>query len=161
MTTKVKTTERGWRAHFIGAADCRFSRNTLVECGDKRIVVSTIGAYAPQGVVEKIAFNTYYETMVFKAKKDGVYWDANVTDTISVHSNCWVDRIGEDTDLLANNMHETVVKEVVALLSNWNHGFLIKANLNKEERSDYLDYLILESNPRDPKAFAATFYFTR
>ena len=65
----VKRTERGWAGHFIAAGNCRFRRNTLLEFGDTRIVVSTVGAYLDPLSKElgTVGHNRTYETMVFKA----------------------------------------------------------------------------------------------
>jgi hypothetical protein len=71
--TEVKRTERGWGGYFICAKYCRFRRNTLLQYGDRRIVVSTVGNYHTQdGKLETIgAFGRYYETMAFEAQKEG------------------------------------------------------------------------------------------
>jgi hypothetical protein len=117
----IKIEERGWAGHFIASQYCMFRRNTLVTCGKKRIVISTVGAMcAPESWPSNIQFSNtigherYYETMVFWAKKNGIYWDADVRREISFDSPWRVDKLTRNTDEQANNMHEKVVKEIVS-----------------------------------------------
>lgn len=119
MSNAVIRTERGWPAHFIGAANCFFRRNTLLECGEERIVVSTVGSYRPsqKDLITAIgAFGRYYETMVFAAQKDGPYWEANVSDQKDFDSTWQIsaerlELLPDDVDNRANDMHEAVVSE--------------------------------------------------
>lgn len=109
---KVKRTERGWAGHFILSYRCRFRRNTLLECGDIKIIVSTVGNYVnPDNLIEKLGFNRYYETMAFHSDpNDTRYNDANVSRQVYFASP-W--EIGStDADNEANEMHEMVVKEI-------------------------------------------------
>lgn len=110
--SKVKRTERGWASHFIGSRQCRFHRNTLLEYGDRKVIVSTIGNYVPRSEVETIGYNRYYETMVFEAHKEGSYYEADVEKELPFSSDWAIPEIAEDTDLRADNMHEQVVKEL-------------------------------------------------
>jgi hypothetical protein len=115
----VKRTERGWAGHFICAYRCRFRRNTLLECGEKRVVVSTVGMMASQteDKFEPIGYNRYFETMAFHAHRvDDRYWDADVSRQIFFDSP-WA--IGEiDADDKANDMHDNVVFEIIDKLSD-------------------------------------------
>lgn len=88
--TDVTREERGWAGHFIGARFCLFRRNTLLVCGETRIVVSTVGRmldvssqeFKPK--FEPIGAGRYYETMAFHASKYGPYWEADVTREVSL-----------------------------------------------------------------------------
>ncbi len=114
----IKTTERGWAGHFIGADSCKFRRNALIESGETKIVVSTVGAHFPDNKIEPIgAFGRYYETMAFEAEKVGEYWDADVSNQVHFDSQwsiCadYVKDLPAYSDNLADAMHERVVAEI-------------------------------------------------
>ena len=114
----IKRTERGWAGHFIGSHDCRFRRNTLLEKGEVRVVVSTVGMYYPLGrrgrlEIERIGWNRLYETMAFMASFDEKYWDANVSREVHFTSPWTLDIVDDNC---ANDMHEAVVTEITQLL---------------------------------------------
>jgi hypothetical protein len=111
---KVTRTERGWDEHFIETSHCHFRRNTLLECGEERIVVVTIGT--PDGGEQEKGCG-HYETMAFKAKKVGIYWGADRTKKVNFKGNRHIPReyfhpSPETVNLEANNMHEAVVAEI-------------------------------------------------
>lgn len=109
----VKITERGWAGHFIASNYCKFRRNTLIEFGDTKIVVSTIGNYNVDGKTSELGYERFYETMAFHAKFDGTYWDADVTKEYPFETNWAIPYIKEQTDKEANEMHENIVKEII------------------------------------------------
>jgi hypothetical protein len=114
----VIRTERGWAGHFIAAESCSFRRNTLLERGEQRVVVSTVGCYrGPSDRIESIGFERYYETMVFRAKWDDPYWEADVSQRLSFDSRWAIDRVDWQSDADANAMHEGVVEEMSAKLA--------------------------------------------
>ncbi len=121
MKLKVERLERGWGGHFICASMCRFRRNTLLTCGRRRVVVSTVGCYMPSDAKEpkEIGYNRHYETMVFRAKKEGSYVEADVSHQIELEGK-WCLRITpenqEGVDNLANEMHEQDVEEIAGKL---------------------------------------------
>ena len=112
----VKRTERGWAGHFIGAANCLFRRNSLLERGEIRIVVSTVGNYRLDNKIENIgAFGRCHETMAFRAEFDGQYWDTDVS--CQFHLDCpWSLGIEADDNEI-NDMHETAVAWVEAQMN--------------------------------------------
>jgi len=113
MKRKVERTERGWPGHYILARSCLFCRNTLLECGEKRIVVSTVGSkFGRDGEIEQVGPGRYYETMAFPAEKDGPYWEAVPCDQIKFESPWCIDHHREGSDLQADDMHEAVVAEL-------------------------------------------------
>lgn len=109
----VTRTERGWSGHFAGSNRCRFRRNTLLQCGSIKIVVSTVGLWESIGRngFEMVRPGGYYETMAFHSDhKDSRYSDADVTREIRFESPWVVSEI--DADDIANNQHEAVVDEI-------------------------------------------------
>lgn len=122
----MKITERGWGGHFICADRCRFRRNTLIEGDNDRVVVSTVGSMVTDGKMDTIgAFGRYYETMAFGAKDDGAYVEADVSDERSFDAPWSInadsfDKLPDDVDNLANAMHEKIVAEFVARLTQPN-----------------------------------------
>lgn len=110
----VKRTERGWPGHFCLADRCLFRRNTLLECGDIKIVVSTVGLMKDPhdgGQWAEIGYKRHYETMVFHAStSDTRYHDADVTRQIYFESPWAISEV--DADDQANIMHEMVVEEI-------------------------------------------------
>lgn len=116
----AKITERGWAGHFICADRCLFRRNTLIEGKSKAVIVSTIGGMRRNGKgLDTIgAGGRYYETMVFRAKKEGPYIEADVSEQLyfqgewAICADRWED-LPEDVDNKANDMHESVVAEFV------------------------------------------------
>ena len=119
---EIKRSERGWPGHFNGCRDCIFRRNTLLEFEDIKIVVSTVGNYIPrhEETVEKTGLNNYYETMAFHSDyKDIIYHDADIQKQIYFSSNCGINYYDTPTvDNDANEMHETVVVEIIERLQN-------------------------------------------
>ena len=120
----VKRTERGWAGHYICADRCGFRRNTLIEYGDKKWVVSTVGNLRMfnngKMVLEQVGHERYYETMAFVAKDDE-YNDADVSQEITFESEWGLfGSSPEDfvkkyplADNVANDMHEKVVAELM------------------------------------------------
>lgn len=117
----VKVTERGWAGHYCCADMCKFRRNTLLEYKDKKWIVSTVGAMpANKYSFDKneygfttIGLERYYETMAFEAKKEGIYYEADVEKQIDFESDWCIDDCNFNTDQQANDMHENVVKELI------------------------------------------------
>ena len=114
----VQRTERGWAGHFICANRCRFRRNTLLERGDTRIVVSTVGLLEniKGDGFETVGNDRYFETMAFHAAFDGRYWDADVSREISFESPWCI--LDVDANDRANDQHEAVVWEICTRLAS-------------------------------------------
>lgn len=116
----VVRTERGWPGHYICFHECYFRRNTLLECGDQKVVVSSVGnRVVDSKMLQEVGAQRYYETMVFKGSCDPgqTYVDADVSKQILVESKTAITdgdlyEMGDRLDLVANEMHEEVVKEI-------------------------------------------------
>jgi len=114
----IVRTERGWAGHFCDALKCGFRRNTLLEYGEKRIIISTVGnlrdSAFPVGSREpsKIGLDHYYETAAFMALWDAPYWEIDVTKPVRFKSPWKLTECERETDLAANKRHERVVEEL-------------------------------------------------
>lgn len=119
---EIKRTERGWAGHFICGVDCNWRRNTLVEDENGRgIVISSVGALPIHYRIgnrldfTEIGLNRYYETMMFIAKQDGIFIEADVTQQRYVAGLPWCvsQKPNGKTDLEAEEIHENHVKYVM------------------------------------------------
>ena len=134
LIKQVKRTERGWGGHFCCAHDCLFRRNTLLECNDIKIVVSTVGSLRNTSINAlhdyQIGFNRYYETMAFHSNyNDTRYYDANVSKQIYFESPWSINKLDADDE--ANEMHENVIEEISEKLRNGNR-FGLEGKIIKE-----------------------------
>lgn len=124
----LKKTERGWAGHFIASQSCGFRRNTLLEYGNKKWIVSTVGNYRPNlnlnkttdkdNIENQIGVNRFYETMAFEAQKKGSYFEIRTEKEIPFKSNWALDELEVETDLKADAMHEKVVAELSKKIQN-------------------------------------------
>ncbi len=116
---KLKITERGFAGHFCASRSCLFHRNTLIEYGNKRVVVSTVGNYQPNRTYNdkdkhehEIGICRFYETMAFEAHKSGIYWEADVSKEFPFRSDWALNELEMETDAKADKMHDEVVAEI-------------------------------------------------
>lgn len=112
-------TERGWAGHFICADRCLFRRNTLVELGDNRVIISTVGRMRDihtrdKVIFEEIGCDRHYETMVFKAKWEAPYWETDVGEQLNFDAEWCISDVVLDSDKRADEMHEAVVAEFIS-----------------------------------------------
>ena len=122
---EVKRTERGWAGHLCVSSKCLFKLNTLLEYGDKKIVVSTVGKYVnPENKYDSIGYNRWYETMCFEAQEENGYIEADVTKEIPINQEwgiwgeTWEEVLANypKVDNKANEMHESIVQEMIKRL---------------------------------------------
>lgn len=123
--SNVKRTERGWPGHYILSDRCVYHRNTLLECGEQKIVVSSVGNLRTDLESKKMetigAFGRYYETMVFETEQNGPYIDADGAKECGYFRGLNYDNpesIPYNVDNMADEMHESVVAEVIADMEN-------------------------------------------
>jgi len=117
---EVKRTERGWAGHFCASDNCRFRRNTLLECGETKVVVSTVGNYHDSnGKYDQVGVGRDYETMAFHVDPEsGDYKDIDSGRQILFDApGAYLVKHGDKfVDYIANDMHEAVVKEITEKL---------------------------------------------
>lgn len=111
---QVTRTERGWAGHYICSYKCLFRRNTLLEYGDVKVVVSTVGAQLECRYPRKfdtVGHNRYYETMAFMADEtDTRFNDIDPGKELLIAGNTAIDHLDADDE--ANDMHEAIVEEI-------------------------------------------------
>lgn len=136
-TMSVKIIERGWPGHYILSDSCLFRRNTLLECGEERIVVSTVGNLRDSvNSVRELGLDRFYETMAFQAIRNGDYWEADVAKEIALESPWSISNFDFSSDNAANDMHEAVVQELAEKLRS---GQVRLADTHIEERGSYIE----------------------
>ncbi len=120
---RIKITYRGWPGHYCSSRYCIFHLNTLLECGDVRVVVSTVGnMWDPrQGTHARpveVGSGRFYETMAFHATSMDRYWDADVTRVVSITGCRGVDKLDTESDRKAQEMHEAAVQDIARRIQN-------------------------------------------
>ena len=119
--TEAKTTERGWPAHHICRTRCVFHRNTLIEYGNTRIIVSTVGNFRAKRngkeIIDTVGHDRYYETLVFGAVKEEGYWEIDGRQ-FDVNGKWSIDHCEYKADAEANRMHDNFVKRLVKKLKD-------------------------------------------
>jgi hypothetical protein len=118
---KIRYKERGWPGHFILGNKCLYHRNTLVSSKDIAVVVSTVGNMVldDKKGVEEVGLNRIYETMVFVAKYENNYQEADVSKEVYNTASNWnlsKHELRKDSDNQADDMHDTMVKNVAELI---------------------------------------------
>lgn len=112
---KVIRQERGWAGHHICSNECLFRRNTLLTCGDTKIVVSTVGNLLSNGTILTVGDDRYYETIAcYSNEDDKRYNDIDIDKRIEVNNICNMSVMYADD--LADEMHERVVDEITKKL---------------------------------------------
>lgn len=81
---EIKRTERCWAGHFCASHNCRYHRNTLLELGERRVVVSSVGLMIVEGKLLPIGLGRLAETMAFEAHMVDGYWEADVSKELPV-----------------------------------------------------------------------------
>ena len=122
--SEVRITERGWPGHYIMGYACLFRRNTLLEYGEKKYIVSTIGSKfknlaQPREGYEEVGHNRWFETCVFKAIEEDGYIDIDPAEELYDYEEGLFAKTIEElkekyptVDNKANEMHDAVVAKV-------------------------------------------------
>lgn len=91
------------------------------EYEDIKIIVSTVGSMRSNGEYQTIGACRYYETMAFHSDpSDNKYHDIDVERQIYLDCKTHIERLDEDTDNEANEMHDNAVKWVCEQLIKGN-----------------------------------------
>lgn len=140
MTIKVKRTDRHEERKEVELFDFRL--NTLLECGDVRVIISTVGKFArPKGMEDifqapwiPMGADRYYETAIWHAMRINNYWDADIRRGF-IGNHLWgiVGKVDDNSDEEAKANHENAVKEFIGLLARgetFGQGISLDPSLN-------------------------------
>jgi hypothetical protein len=100
----------------------KFAKKTILEVGSKAIMISTVGNGTDPSLSGplRLGYNRYYETMVFPARFECDVWMGSMGSEISFDSKWEIDRVDENTDQEATEMHECVVTEIFKkMIDGW------------------------------------------
>lgn len=123
---KAKITYRGWPGHYILGHRCVFRLNTLIECGKKRVVVSTVGELlSREGSPGKVLCeplgptggpgngDRYYEIYVREARREHGWWEADFSRPVKFRGRR---AFGKTEERQAQNAHYRVVAQIAKRL---------------------------------------------
>jgi len=118
----ITVTFRGWAGHFCAANDCRFKLNSLVEYNGKKVVISTVGLLdspaSPAGGFSTLdGARNYFETLLFWAKENDKFNDADVSKQIFL-DEFKTKYKSPDMELIANDNHYKAIELVSKKLLN-------------------------------------------
>lgn len=119
--------ERGWTGHYCLGHDCIYSRNTLVNNDNTRVIVSSVGNLVTrnsrgeiESILNEISDDRFYETKVFYAIDEDGYVECDLTKEIILNTKQSLSKseLGFDRDNQADAMHDECVAEVVRKLES-------------------------------------------
>lgn len=121
---EVKVTYRGWPGHYILGDRCVFHLNTLLEAGQARVVVSSVGNLRSQGhlshasePIGSLVNPHYFETKAFWAQEKDGYWEAATSNEIKLLlPETVVRNLDPGCDEQAQRIHEAAVQVVTEQL---------------------------------------------
>lgn len=152
LIRNVKVTERGWNSHYgqISGIHYQFHRNTLLEYGNKKWVVSTVGVDKDDMPLHD---NVRVETLVGVATLScNNTYEIDKNQPIKINSTKTTIKKDEDFSLIgANDMHDSIVMEMVEKIKIelYNECYRIVSKLLRETEvlNDLTDaYLIDKEN---------------
>lgn len=113
----VTRTERGWPGHFCAARHCEYRRNTLIEMGLEKVVVSTVGMFRDpvSNELETLGTDRYFETMAYTAITNGHIWHSDFSKEVRFKSPWQLSALDMAA---ADRLHETVVTEIMSRLQS-------------------------------------------
>jgi len=118
---RVKITYRGWCGHpreLVGLDNYAFWLNTLVECGERSYVVSTVGHryHQTRDVQDPVnALGWYYQTLVWPAVFNGAVWEAPNEKPVIAAGTSKRFPAGQT---VAQEMHDRIVRRVAGQLKS-------------------------------------------